>query len=197
MFSNGITQSTEHNSCWAASLQSWRTTSPHLKTGLDLCCRWDNKNNKKFFIASISRVHSAPLGGVTLLLDVLMKAALAIKSHRPGHLFSLSARISGGFAGTERSRASAKAHSGITSATFQSITASGRCFARLIWCIMALPMHTDIKAERVCCRAGFRWSNPSYYHIYLRIPTFMSDVTWLLSELYCTAYLSHYILLSE
>lgn len=61
---------------------------------------------------------------MTALLDVLMKAALAIKLNGPGHLFSLTVRISLGFMGMEDGEEQTiyENHSGMNSATFQRIT---------------------------------------------------------------------------
>lgn len=88
-----------------------------LKKAVDYNAANKKKNNS--FIVSISQVHSVPLGGVTALLEVLMKAALAIKLNRPGHLFSLTVRISLGFTemedGVEQSLY--ETHSGMNSAT--------------------------------------------------------------------------------
>lgn len=64
------------------------------------------QRREKNVIVSLLRVHSVPLGGVTALLDVLMKAAVVIKSNGPCHLFSLTACISLGFTEMERSRPS-------------------------------------------------------------------------------------------
>lgn len=81
------------------------------------------REGKKIFV-SISQVYSVPLGGVTALLAVLMKAAVAIKSNGPGHLFSLTVHISLGFTGIENGeeRIIYESHCGMNSAIFRKIT---------------------------------------------------------------------------
>lgn len=124
-----------------------------------------------------------------LLLDVLMKAALAIKSHGPGHSFSLRARISSGFTGMERSRPSVR------------LTEESSALA-----IVGLPlsyslhlMHDSSITHRHESCKSWVMIKAFVFTIFTRKHThlMMSDVTWLLSKFYCAAYLSHCILISD
>lgn len=99
-----------------------------------------------------------------------MKTALAIKSHGPGHSFSLTSRISLGFTGMERSRPSVRLTVESSVLPFGGLSFFiGQHSAHFVWC-MALPIDTDVKAVRVCPCSNLRLSKPSYYHIYLHLP---------------------------
>lgn len=91
---------------------------------------------KKVETLSLFRSHRSILSHQKvrlLLLDVLMKA-LAILSHGPGHSFSLSAHISLGFTGMERSRPSVRLTVDSSALPFRRITTQvflGQCSALL------------------------------------------------------------------
>lgn len=176
---------------------SWVSTFAHLKTE-EHHIAVDKRKTQSLFLYYGSILFHQEVW--LLLLDVLMKATMAIKLYGPGHSFSLSARISFGLHGDGEEQTICGAHNGIISATFRRITTwfiGQHSALRSFLVCMALPVHTDIRAVSVCCCVSLRLLKLSYYHIYLGIPTWMSDLTWLLSELYCAAYLSHYILISE
>lgn len=109
----------------------------------------DSSSADNSFIVSLSQVHSVPLGGATPLLDVLMKAALAIKSNGPSHLFSLTAHISLGLLRDGEEQAICGARCEIISATFGGITAQfiGRCSALLISSGACLPQYTLVSKQ--------------------------------------------------
>lgn len=98
-------------------LWSTLTASPCQKTGVDYSGAVEIKTLSLFlYHGSILSHQEAWL----LLLDVLMKAALAITLPRQGHSFSLSAWIFFflGFTGMKREQTICEAHSGIISVTF-------------------------------------------------------------------------------
>lgn len=150
-----------------------------------LCCKWERKEGKSV-IVPVEQVYSVPLGGVSALLDILMKAAVAIESTGPGHLFSLTVRISLGFTrwwwGADHLWGSEWNEQCYLSRNYYSVYRPILRSAHFIWCT-AFSMHIAISTARVCCSVSLILSLPSYYHTDSSEPTWVSDVTCLLSEL--------------
>lgn len=179
------------------------TSIPHdsscyfgLSKNSSLQCNLANKMINSPMV-SIAQGHSVPLGGVTLFISCIDESSLAIQSNGPGHSFSLAAHISLGFTAKERSRPSVRLIVESLVLPFKGLPPNLQANAMLILSDAWLFQSTLISKQWDFVVMSLRLSKLSYYHIYSSTPTWMSDVTCLLSKLYCTAYLFHYILISE